>query len=989
MKDRFIGLFIIFFTSTSYAQDFTVSGTVTDEDDGEALIGASVLVKGTTTGTVTDIDGNYQLTVDDPNSTLIFSYVGYDSREVPVNNRSIIDVQLPLNLSELEEVVVIGYGTVRKSDLTGSVSQVKGEELVKVPSLNPMQALQGKVAGMQVTNSSGAPGDAPIVRIRGVGTTGNPDPIYVVDGMIVNDISYLNSADIESMEILKDASATAIYGNRGANGVIMITTKLGEAGAPPVISVNAEYSIQKLQRRIDLLNGRQFAEVVNVIDPGTYNNINRLPDTDWQDLLYEVAPIHNYQVSLSGASENNQYYFSLGYFEQDGIIPESSYKRVTLKINDKYKPKEFLALGTNMTVAPFVRDNTIGGAPFNVYRAQPVIEPFNDDGFFNEVPGVGNVLGALEFNTGNQTRGIRSVGNFYTEAYFLDGFTFKSSLGLDVRYEEEEQFTPVFFISSAQQNEETILRKRNMIFTSWIWENTLNYDKEIGRHRINAVIGYTTQNTSNEFTQLIGRGLFRTGEDFRYIDPSNIDPTAVENNVNAGDYFSMISYLGRANYSYDGRYLLTFTFRRDGSSKFLGDNKYNVFPAVAVGWNVFNESFFPENKVISNLKLRTSWGIIGNEKIGYLAAYSQVDNNINAVFGLNELLYFGQTDGPLGNPNLTWEEVNQFDAGIEFGLFNDRFTGELDYYNRLTVDILVPLDIPDYLGNGGREIIFNAAEVRNSGFEFNLNWRDEAGDIRYSAGLVGSTLKNEVEKVSGTGRADDELFGITNNRTVTRTRAGLPIGAFYGYKVIGVFQTQEEINSTPSLSGSQPGDLIFEDINDDGDLNGQDRTFLGSSIPDFLYGIQLSVGYRNIDLSVDFQGQSGNEVYNIKETIRPALYNFEQHVYDFWRGPGTSNTEPRPTQGGNNFEPSSRFIQDGGFFRLRNVTLSYGIDQSLLENIQLSSVNLFVRGTNVFTITDVTGYSPEVASSNPLLSGVDLGTYPVSSIYSVGINASF
>lgn len=988
MKDIFIGLFLILTAPVLFAQE-TISGTVTDEETGEGLIGASVLIKGTTMGTVTDIDGNYQLAIPDPETTLIFSYVGYSAKEIPVNNRSTIDVQLNLNLSELEEVVVIGYGTVRKSDLTGSVSRIKSEELVKVPALNPMQSLQGKVAGMQVSSSSGAPGDAPVVRVRGVGTTGNPDPIYVVDGMIVDNINYLNSADIESVEVLKDASATAIYGSRGANGVILITTRLGEAGAEPVISINAEYSIQRLQQRIDLLSGRQFAEVVNAIDPGTFNNINVLPDTDWQDLLFEVAPMHNYQMSVSGASENNQYYFGLSYFEQDGIIPESNYKRVTLKINDKYKPKSFLALGTNLTIAPFTRDNTIGNAPFIVYRAQPIIEPFNDQGDFNEVPGVGNVLGALKYTTDNVTRGIRSVGNLFTEVYFLDGFTFKSSFGMDVRYEEEEQFTPVFFISSAQQNEETSLRKRNTTYSSLIWENTLNYDKEIGPHRINAVIGYTAQNTTNEFIQMVGRDLFRTEEDFRYIDATNIDPTSAANNVNAGDNFSMISYLGRANYSYDGRYLVTFTFRRDGSSKFLGDNKYGNFPAVAIGWNLYNESFFPQGGVISNLKLRASWGIIGNEKIPFTAAYSQVNNNINAVFGLNEQVYFGQTDGPLGNPGLTWEEVNQLDVGVELGFLNDRLTAEFDYYNRLTADILVPLDIPDFTGNAGQEVFFNAAEVRNTGFEFNINWRDEVGDLHYSAGLVGSTLTNEVEQVSGTGGSDDELLGITNNRTVTRTRAGLPIGAFYGYQVVGVFQTTEEINNTPSLSGSQPGDLIFEDVNGDDEIDGQDRTYLGSPIPDLLYGILLNVGYKNVNLSVDFQGQQGNKIYNIKETIRPALYNFEQHIYDYWRGPGTSDTEPRPTQGGNNFEPSSRFIQDGSFFRLRNITLSYGFDQSFLENLQLSSVSLFVRGTNVFTITDFSGYSPEVSSGNPLLNGIDLGTYPVSSIYSIGINASF
>lgn len=988
---KFLTLLILFLSAGTIvlAQDRIVRGQVTSSDDGEGLPGVNIQVEGTTRGTVTDFEGNYSLEIQQGDNVLVYSFIGYKTTTVEVGNRSVIDVVMELDIEELEEIVVVGYGTVRKSDLTGSVSRISTEELVKVPSLNPMQSLQGKVAGVQITNSSGAPGAAPVVRIRGVGTTGNPDPIYVVDGVIVNDINYLNAADIESMEVLKDASATAIYGNRGANGVIIITTKLGKIGEEPSVQISSEFSMQRLQQRIDLLNGRQFAEVVNVISPGSYNNLDAVPNTDWQELLFQDAPMQNHQISLSGASEKNQYYYGLAYFGQAGIIPESKYERVTLKINNRYKPKEFFALGNNLTIAPFRSDNSLNDAPFNVYRAQPVIEPFNSEGGYNEVPGVGNILGALEYNTDNITRGIRTVGNLFAEVYFLEGFTFKSSFGIDVGYEEQRQFTPVYFISSAQSNDVTNLRKRNAQSTSWLWENTLNYDKEFGIHRINAVVGYTSQNTSNEYVQLVGRGLFRTDEDFRYVDPSNIDPTATQNTVDINQNYSMISYLGRFNYSFDGRYLFTATFRRDGSSKFLTGNKYNNFPALALGWNIINEDFFPFQDAFSNLKLRASWGIIGNEKIAYDRAYSSVDNNINAVFGVNEQLYFGQTYGALGNENLRWEEVNQFDIGLELGLFDDKLTSEIDYYNRLTSDILVPLNIPDYLGNGGQQVTYNAAEIRNSGVELSATWRENLGDFNYSVGVVGTTIKNVTEQISGTGGSDDQLLGITNNRTVSRTEKGLPVGAFYGYVVEGVFQNQSEIDANPSFSGTRPGDLIFRDVNGDGVLNGDDRTYLGSSIPDLIYGIQLNGGYKGFNLSVDFQGQAGNEVYNIKETIRPALYNFEQHVYDYWRGDGTTNTEPRPTQGGNNFEPSTRFIQDGDFFRLRNITLSYGLEQSLLERLGLSSVQLYVRGTNVFTFTQVSGYSPEVASGNPLLNGVDLGTYPVSSIYSIGLNAQF
>lgn len=970
------------------AQTRAITGTVTSSEDGLGLPGVNVVVEGTTKGTVTDVDGRFSIDLLPEENILVFSFVGFTSQTVTVDQQTSIDVLLEVDAKTLDEVVVIGYGTVRKSDLTGAVSRVSAEDLVKVPATNPMQSLQGKVAGVQITSGSGAPGESPIVRIRGVGTTGNPNPIYVVDGVIVNDINYLNAADIQSIEVLKDASATAIYGNRGANGVILVTTKLGKVGQEPSFNVGAEFSVQRLQQRIDLLSGREFAEVVNVIAPGTYNNLNAVPNTDWQDLLFVDAPMQNYQASLTGASEKNQYYYSLAYFTQQGIIPESNYERVTIKINNKYSPKSYMALGANVTVTPFTRDNSLNDAPFNVYRAQPVVEPYNDQGFYNEVPGVGNILGALEYNTDNRARGIRSVSNFFAEAYFLKGFTFRTTFGIDAQYEEQKEFTPTYFISSAQSNDVTRLRKRNELYNSWLWENTLNYEKESGKHRISAVIGYTSQNTSQEYTQLLGRNLFRTDEDFRYIDQSNIDPDAVENAVDVNHNFSMISYLGRANYSYDSRYLFTFTFRRDGSSKFLGANKYNNFPAVALGWNVVNEAFFPDG-LLSNLKLRASWGIVGNDKIAYDNAYFIVDNNINGVFGTDEQQYFGQTYGALGNPDLRWEEVNQADVGVEFGLFNDRLTGEIDYYNRLTTDFLVRLEVPDFLGNGGQDVTFNAGSVRNKGVEFTLGWRETKNDFTYGIGLTGTTIKNEIEKVSGTGRSDDELLGETNGRIVSRTAVGLPIGAFYGYVVDGVFQNQSEIDETPTLANTRPGDLIFRDVTGDGVLNGADRTYIGSSIPDLLYGIQLGAGYKGFDLSLDFQGQAGNEIYNIKETIRPALYNFEQHVYNHWRGEGTSDSEPRPTQGGNNFEPSTRFIQNGSFFRLRNVTVAYNFKQALTDKLRLSSLQLYLRGTNVFTITKVTGYSPEIGNNNPLLNGVDLGGYPVSSIYSVGLNVQF
>lgn len=969
------------------AQQVKVNGTLTDAETKEPLIGATIRETGTNNGTVTDLDGNYNLDVS-PDAELTFSYVGYKEAVQSVNNRSVINVAMALDIEALAEVVVLGYGGVRKSDLTGSVATVDSKKLKAMVASNPIDALQGQVPGLQITNNSGAPGASPTVSIRGVGTPGNPSPLYVVDGVLLNDMSFVNGADIASITVLKDASALAIYGNRGANGVIIVKTKQGTMGQEPRISISSSYGVQVQQNRIDLLDKRDYANVINAITPGTYNNIDALPNTDWQELIFETAPIQTHTASISGASKNNQYYFSVGYFGQDGTIPESSYERLTVKINELYKPKEFLSLGANVTIAPFWQDNTRGDAPFNVYRASPMIAPRDANGNFNEVPGVGNILADLEYTTNNKTSGVRTVGQLFLEATFLKGFTAKTNLGIEALTENNEVFTPVFFVSPTQQNEETRYGKNRFSRTSLLWENTLNWDKEIERHRINAVAGFTVQETTNEQLNLVGRNLFRDQEEFRYIDPSNIDPTGVSNGVrDAGDFYIQLSYLTRVNYSFDNRYLATFTFRRDGSSKFLEDNKYGNFPAVALGWNIFNEKFITIPQVITNLKLRGSWGIVGNDKINYLSAYSTVDNNINGVFGSNEQQYFGQTDGGLGNPDLQWEEIEQFNIGLELGVYQQKLTAELDYYQRTTTGTLIGLQLPDYIGNGTNLVTFNAGSFLNRGLEVNLNWEDEIGDVFYTIGVQGTTIHNETLQVSGVESAE-EIFGNAQGSIVSRTAKGLPIGAYYGYIVDGVFQTEEEVDAKPSLSGTEPGDLIFRDVNEDGVLNGDDRTFIGSPIPDLNYGINLSATYKGVSLTMLFQGQYGNELYNIKETVRPAQYNYEQHVADFWRGSGTSNSEPRPTTGGNNYEPSTRFIQDGSFFRLRSLTISYALPKTLLESLKVNQASIYARGNNIFTLTEYTGYSPEIGGG-PLTTGIDQGTYPVASIYTFGIDLTF
>lgn len=969
------------------AQTRTVTGTVTSQTDNQPLPGVSVVVKGTARGTVTDVDGKFSIDMGPDETALDFSYIGFATQSVTVGQQTQVVVVLAEDAQQLDEVVVIGYGTVRKSDLTGSVSGIRGNDLTRIPAASPVQALQGRLPGVQVSSNSGAPGSGATVRIRGVGTFGNANPIFVVDGVIVENIDFLNSGDIESMEVLKDASATTIYGSRGANGVIMVTTKQGKLGQQaPSINISADYSIQRLQKKIDLLNGREFAIISNEINPGTFNNIDAVPNTDWQDQIFEEAPMQNYQVSATGASEKSQYYIGFGYFNQEGIIAKSNYERVTLKFNNTYHFNKAIRIGANLAITPSKQQNTAGGAPFGVYRAQPTIAPYRSDGSYSPVPGVGNPLADIEY-TNNFVNSLRSVNNVFGEVDILKGLTFKSSLGVEVEYRKGKAFTPEFFVNPTQQNSMSRLSKGNAERVSWIWENTLNFMRDIGKHRFNAVVGYTMQESSSEDFSIGAENILRDDANFWYINPDNINPGTVANNVDIQQNYSILSYLGRINYTYDNRYLITATFRSDGSSKFAENNRFASFPAFALGWNVINESFMEGVELLSNAKIRASWGIVGNEKIPYNRRFSRVENGWGAVFGVSEVVYPGSSYGVSGNPNLQWESTYQTDVGLELGFMEDKLTIEIDYYNKNTRDILVDLPVAGYLGNGeGARITYNAADVVNSGLEYSATWEEERDDFRYRIGLIGTSIRNEVKKVFGTGDTGDYLTGLDG---VTRTTPGREMGEFYGYVVDGIFQNQAELNAYPHLSQAGVGDIRFRDVNGDGVLNSDDRTYIGSAIPDFLYGANLELGFKAFDLAADFQGQLGNDIYNQKETVRPDFYNFEQHVFNRWRGEGTSNTEPRATAGGYNWLASTRFVQDGSFFRLRSITLGYNLPANVAKKASMKSARVYLRGTNVFTITDFNGYSPEIPAGNPIEGGIDRSTYPVTAVYSVGLNVTF
>ena len=982
-----------------------ISGTVTASDTRETLPGVNIVIKGTSRGTTTDIDGHYILAILPGDKLMEYSFTGYETFEAEIAGRSRIDVELKTSSKLLDEIVVIGYGTVKKSDLTGAVSSIKSEEIGKITSINPQQALQGKVTGVQVSSNSGAPGAGVTVRVRGIGTFNNSSPIYVVDGMILDDISFLNSSDIVSMEVLKDASATAIYGSRGANGVILVQTKTADKGqARTIINFNAEYGIQQLAKKIDLLNGREFAIISNEIKPGSYNNIDAVPNTDWQDLIFQTAPMQNYQLSISGATPKSEYYIGMGFMNQDGIVPKSSYQRISLKLNNNYHVNKKVRVGNNFTITPFKQRNA-PNVTYQAYRAWPVLKPYYDDGSFGVVYNVGNPLADLAYSNDYRS-GVRGVGNLFAEATILNDFVLKTSYGMDASFHKGKSFTPAYTIfdtdgtASQQNNDFSDLAKSSSDNFSWLWENTLNYNKTINKHNINAVGGYTMQRIRSEELRLGGQNIIRNGEDFWYLEPSyiidesnNINMlTSIYNGVDASQYYSMISYLFRANYTFDSRYIATVTFRRDGSSKFSKENRYANFPSFALGWNIINESFMSEADFLSNLKVRASWGKIGNDKIDYSNRFSLVRSDLFAIFGNPDMPFPAATYSKSGNPDLIWETTTQTDIGLEAGFLNGRLTAEFDYYNRKTDDILVELATPGHLGNGiGSLVRYNAASVLNRGFEFNLRWRETMGDFSYSVGVLGTTIHNEVLGIGGNSGIDSVLMGgyLGNGIPITLSSVGNPIGAYYGYVTDGIFQSQAELDAYPHSSQAEVGDLRFKDVNGDGKIDGEDRTYIGSPVPGFIFGLNMDFSYKSFDLSLDIQGQTGNKIFNGKDVVRPDPYNFEKNVWDRWTGPGTSNTEPKPDFGGYNYTPSDKFVLDGSFVRLRNIMVGYTLPDNITRKFNLQKMRVYAKATNVYTYTKYTGYSPEIGGGDVLSNGIDNGIYPISAVYAFGINATF
>lgn len=1009
--------FLIAFLSislSSFAQ-FRLKGFVKDAATNEALIGASVLIKGTTTGTVTDIDGNFSLNAQNGSQTLVVSYTGYINQEVVINNQEELEIALSIDNQILNDVVVIGYGTVKKSDLTGAVGSVKAKELAQLPSSSVEQALQGRVAGVQVTPISGEPGAGAIVRIRGVGTLNNASPIYVVDGIILDDIKTLNVNDIESVEVLKDASATAIYGSRGGNGVVMITTKKGGTDGKVNLSLSSYYGTQQVIRKIDMANASEFAQMYNEFkgDTKTFPNPSSLgAGTDWQDVIFDAAPIRNLQLSAVGGTEKSSYNISAGYFKQNGIITGSDFEQLNIRLNAMYRLTKFLKVGHNINLAKnnstFTPDVVMGA-----YRMPPVYAPkdstgkYSDPTFFGTA--IGNPAANLEYYN-SIGKGTRALGDIYGEINFLKDFTFRSSFGGDLQSNKVRTYEPTFKVSTSQIRNLDYLFVGNGKSQYWQWENTISYNKEWNKtHRINAVAGYTAQEWVSESFYGSREKLIGNSDELLFIDAGD-KTTSV--NGGGGAEWAMISYLGRVNYSLLDRYVFTATFRRDGSSRFGANNRFGNFPSMALGWNVTNEGFMKSQRMFDRLKLRASWGIIGNDKTVIYPGIATINSGSFAVFGTPEKLVPAATLTAIANPEVRWEETTQTDFGIEFGLLNNRLTGEIDYFNRVTDGILLDVPIPNFVGSTENPIV-NAAKVQNKGWDFTLNWRD-GKKFKYNISANASKIHNEVLAL---GQGKESIFAGDvgeGGKLGTHTIVGSGIGDFFGYKVIGVYQNEAEIKSSPTTSGVKPGDLKFADLDGydkngkltglpDGKIDAADRTYLGTPIPKWIFGANIGFEYAGFDFSAFINGQMGNSIINAKSMSRFAVYNWESVFYDNrWNGEGTSNNVPRVTSQGYNYQVSDFFVQDASFLRLRTLQLGYTLPESICKKMKMNRLRVYATGTNIWTKQKYTGYSPEIANTNyrdkfstnaftgnVLDANIDRGTYPITKSWVFGIDVNF
>lgn len=1047
-------LVIVFLWCTAFsvfAQDIQIKGVVVSGGDNLPLPGVNVVVKGTSIGTITDLDGQFSFAVP-AKSMLSITYIGYKPLEVAADGSKLMNITLQEDTETLDEVVVVGYGVQKKSVVTAAISRVTAEDLNNTTPSRIEDALKGKVSGVQITQSSGQPGADSKVRIRGVGTVNNSEPLYIVDGMPVDGgINYLNPTDIQSVEILKDAASAAIYGARAANGVILVTTKSGVSGKTN-ITYDFTYGLQNPWKKRSVLNATEYMTLMNEVAVNDGNAPKYLPEqiasagkgTDWQDETFNYdAPVQSHQVSVNGGSDKIVYFLSLGYFDQEGIVGgnygKSNYNRWSLRTNSTYnvfetKDRSFLnkmRVGVNISYAraksSAIETNSEYGSILGsalafdptvpVYATNPesVLASYpnavkDKNGKVYSIPAGGfqeiaNPVGMLNAPTSSTLNEDKFVASFWGELDLYEGLKFKSSYGADLAFWGNDGYTFPYFLATQGKNitQSSVFSNMHRGFT-WQVENTLTYTKTFDdKHNLTVLLGQSAK----EYTL---RELY--GDDYDLLetnpDKANInsaiadrDEERVAGGTGGFSNQTLASYFGRIDYNFDERYMIQATVRRDGSSNFGPNHKWAVFPSVSLGWNVTNEAFMDSRPDwFSNLKLRASWGKNGNERIGQFRYTSLMDGGQNYYFGSgdNAKMQYGSSPSKIANPNVKWEESEQLDLGFESRFFNNSLTFGFDYFKKKTNGMLMDQPIPAYVGKGAP--IANAGDMQNWGLEFESTYKLKINDFSFNVGANASYLNNKLIKLgNASGEAIYADAGASGVGSYVKGRNGEVYPYFYGYKTGGILQNQQQADEYNSKYGekAQPGDVIFLDIageksnTPDGKITDADKTKIGKGMPDWTFGLSLGADWKGFDLNLFFQGTAGNDVFDFSQRGDIQAMNRPSWMLDRWIGEGTSNKIPRMTavNPNRNWRSSDLYIKDGSYVRLKTIQLGYSLPTSLLEKASLQRLRLFVTAENLFTFTSYDGFDPEIAAGDYFNIGVDKGIYPQSRTISVGANLTF
>lgn len=1002
----------------------TMTGRVTAAEDGTGLPGVNIVVEGTTRGTTTDVEGNYSIELLPGENTLVFTFVGFRPITEQVGDRTNLDVSLEQEVTALDEVVVIGYGEARKSDLTGSVAAVNGEDLERVPVATAGEALQGRIAGVQVTTNS-RPGSAPNIRVRGLGSVSSrTDPLYVVDGVLTDDISFLGSTDIESIDILKDASASAIYGIRASGGVVIITTKRGKK-ASPRIAYNGYAGFQQAINIVEMANGPQYIQLLNEKDAiaarrtggtSTRRDSTAYPSTNWYDEILRDAPaIQSHDINVSGGGENTQYALGGSYFNQQGLARRTGYERINLRTSVDVEATRFLKVGVNANLSSYTTQNVPGSSASNgagtlfqaAYIAPPAIPVMiNDTTFANpqEFGDFGNPA-ASQFYYNNRTKGIRLVGAVHADVTITNGLTFRTYFGVDGNIDQNRNYVPRYFVSTAQRDTtQTLSRRFDQYYTSY-WDNTLTYQFTVATdHNITLLVGANASEQRYQMVEASSQNVPDFGPSTWYFK-NRTSPEGQTTNDN-GIRQASLSFFGRAMYNFNDRYLLTATLRRDESTLFPKDNRAVYFPSVGLGWIITGEDFMADQTFFQYLKLRGSWGEMGNANI---APYQYV---ATASTGPGYSVVFGGASAPAGGATLTefreqnilWEYIREFDVGLEAEIFDSRLSFEIDLYHRRTFDAIFNVTTNAASGFSNQFYVANNADIVNRGIEASANWRGEAGAFRYTIGAVYAFNHNEVaELAQGTVGVRGGFINVT---PTTYTVVGHSIGEFYGREVQGIFQSDEDVNSylndagLPIQPNAQPGDFKYRDVNGDGTINDNDRTFLGSAVPKYNYGITLSGMYGGFDLTIDLYAQGGNKIYNAKRYRQLGNENYDLDFYENrWQGEGSTNDYPSADLSADaNKQANSWYVESGDFFKVRNVQLGYTVPTELLSRVGVNKLRIYVTASNPLVFFKYNGFSPEIPTpsqrfnnlgevyNNITSQGVDTNVYPMAATYNFGIN---